>query len=190
MTRLSTNSGLCATVKSGFFLTYANKMEYKNFAQRLNGLRLEKGIKSQKNLAEWLGVSTSIVSEWIRDEKIPSHETAIMIANKFNCSIEWLMTGRGSKEVNKESTDPFYAMYLELPEMHRLTIKNLVQALSQTPAIPQQNENKPLTEEIKDVGGGGQSEPVQLQKSQDQRVTQSEFYAMVGAVCDKTNWEI
>ena len=57
---------------------------------------------------------------------------------------------------------------------------------SQTPATPQQNENKPLTEEIKDVGGG-KSEPVQLQQSQDQRV-KSEFYAMVGAVCDKTNW--
>ena len=166
-------------------------MKYPDFAKRLAAVwkACERAPVKQTPLAKWLGFSQPTVNDWLNGKGLPSMDTAIKLADKFECSVEWLMTGRGSKEVNKESTDPFYAMYLELPEMHRLTIKNLVQALSQTPA-PQQNENKHLTEEIKDVGGGGKSEPVQLQQSQDQRVTQSEFYAMVGAVCDKTNWEI
>jgi transcriptional regulator with XRE-family HTH domain len=183
MTGLSTNSGLCATVKSGFFLAYGNKMEYKNFAQRLNGLRLEKGIKSQKNLAEWLGVSTSIVSEWIRDEKIPSHETAIMIANKFNCSIEWLMTGRGSKEI-KESSDPFYAMYLQLPEQQKVVVQNLVQSLSQM-QTPENTQNKPLTLDNKNVGGGEIiPEPSQPLQAQDRReTTLRSYHAMLRQTC-------
>jgi len=132
MARLSTNSGLYATVKSGLTFAYSELMEYKGFAQRLKGLMNDKDIKNQKQLAEWLGVSTSIVSEWLRAEKIPSHETAIMITNKFSCSLDWLMTGKGSKTPDKKTIDPFYAMYLELPEKHRLAVQNLVKALSET----------------------------------------------------------
>ena len=159
-------------------------MKYPDFAKRLAAVwkACERAPVKQTPLAKWLGFSQPTVNDWLNGKGLPSMDTAIKLADKFECSVEWLLTGRGSKEVNKESTDPFYAMYLELPDIHRLAVKNLVQALSQTPATPQQNENKPLTEEIKDVGG--------VQQSQHQRVTQSEFYAMVGAVCDKTNWEI
>ena len=130
-------------------------MENKNFAKRLKELKNEKGFKSQKDLAAWLGVSTSIVSEWIRAEKIPSHERAINIANKFGCSLEWLMTGKGSKDIDKSDIDPFYAMYIELSEKNRIIVQNLVQALSQTPEKTQQNENKPLTSPAQNAGGGG-----------------------------------
>ena len=190
MIRLLANSELNATVKSEFFSVHNVLMKYSNYAARFKRAWKESKCpaKTQKDLAKSLGVAQATVSDWINGEKLPSMDTALDISEKLECCVVWLLTGRGSKEVNKESTDPFYALYLALPEMHRLTIKNLVQALSQTPVAPQ-NENKPLTEEIKNVGGG-KSEPIQQQQSQDQRVTQSEFYAMVGAVCDKTNWEI
>ena len=130
-------------------------MENKNFAKRLNELKNEKGIKSQKDLAAWLGVSTSIMSEWIRAEKIPSHERAINIANKFGCSIEWLMTGKGNKDIEKSYTDPFYIMYTELSEQNKIIFQQLVQALSQTPEKTQKTSNNPLTEFTENVGGGG-----------------------------------
>lgn len=149
MIQLSTNSGLYATVKSGLSLAYSKHMEYKDFAQRLNGLRIDKGIKNQKILAKWLGVSTSIVSEWLRGEKIPSHERAIMIAGKFECSLEWLMTGKGGKYLDETAIDPFYSMYLALPEIHRAAVQNLVRALSQNP------DQNPLTPATPHVGGGG-----------------------------------
>lgn len=72
-------------------------MEYLNFAKRIEQLRLEKGFKTQKALADWLGMSTSIVSNWERGEKVPSMDTALKVSAKFGCNAEWLLTGNGEK---------------------------------------------------------------------------------------------
>ncbi len=76
-------------------------MDYQNFGQRLKGLQQKKGIKTQKDLATWLGFSTSIVSEWLRGEKIPSLDTAVGIAAKFGCAVEWLITGKETYSPNQ-----------------------------------------------------------------------------------------
>jgi len=102
MTQLSTNSGLNTTVKSGFVSEYDHCMDYLAFGTRINALRIEKGIKTQKRLAEELNVSTSIVSEWIRGEKLPSLDTAITLADFFGCCVEWLITGKGPKRIQDE----------------------------------------------------------------------------------------
>ena len=121
----------------------------------------------------------------------PRSATIKKIAAAFGMTELELRGGYNEHKINNETlNNTLYKAIEQLSVEQQRQVEQFVLFLaSQTPA-PQQNENKHLTEEIKDVGGGGKSEPVQLQQSQDQRVTQSEFYAMVGAVCDKTNWEI
>ena len=120
----------------------------------------------------------------------PRSATIKKIAAAFGMTELELRGGYNEHKINNETlNNTLYKAIEQLSVEQQRQVEQFVLFLaSQTPA-PQQNENKHLTEEIKDVGGGGKSEPVQLQQSQDQRVTQSEFYAMVGAVCDKTNWE-
>lgn len=76
-------------------------MDYRDSAKRLKGLQVDKGLKTQKALAEWLDVSTSIVCDWLNGDKLPSMDTAIRLAEKFDCSLDWLMTGRGTRNPDR-----------------------------------------------------------------------------------------
>lgn len=55
----------------------------KGFGRRIKQLRQAKGL-NQSQLAEGLGVSTSAVSQYELEERIPRDETKIKIATFFN----------------------------------------------------------------------------------------------------------
>ena len=117
-------------------------------------------------------------SEVIRYHEIPKEIEAIPLSNaqkKLNEDLNVLLT-------------------TDIEPMDMVMLQQMIGMMAekykdQTPEKNQQNENKPLTSPAQNAGGGGVNlNPSSLQQSQDQRVKQSEFYAMVGAVCDKTNW--
>lgn len=60
------------------------------FAQRLKELRQSKGL-SQKALAECLKVSKSSINMYEHDERQPNFETLEIIADFFNCDIDYLL---------------------------------------------------------------------------------------------------
>jgi len=76
--------------------------KYIDFADRLKTLQRKVGIKTQLKFSEYLGVSPSIVSVWMRGFKPPAMATAITIANKTGCTTEWLLKGNGTKEDRPE----------------------------------------------------------------------------------------
>ncbi len=149
MLPLSTNRGICATINCGFDYLYNPLMEYKEFAKNLKELQSEKGFKTQHEFAKYIGVSKSFISVLLLGEKLPSMDTAIELCKKFNVSLDWLMTGRGSKRPGGESAHPLHKEIAALSPEQQAEVANFVQF------VASKAKNKPLTKEPDNVGGGG-----------------------------------
>jgi transcriptional regulator with XRE-family HTH domain len=158
MARLSAICGNTATVNSGLFLAYSNFMEYKGFAGRLKALQIEcDAPKTQYKFAEWLGLSKSFVSELLRGEKLPSMDLAIILSDKFDVNIDWLMRGKGLKRTNdKKQPSPLLDKFNQLCPEQQQIIELMVDQLSNKPKSSENKENKPLTVRPENVGGGGE----------------------------------
>ena len=143
MCQLSVNTGFYATVNTGFNNNYNNPMEYKEFANRLKTLQTEKGIKTQIELSKWIGFSRSIVSEWMRGECLPSMDTAIKLSEKFGCNAQWLLTGKGKKNIDEEIITQGFLESANLTNEQITLIKSIVTQFEQT--NPKTIENKSTT---------------------------------------------
>ena len=151
MAKLSAICGNTATVNSGLFLAYSFFMEYKGFATRLKALQIESDApKTQYKFAEWLGLSKSFVSELLRGEKLPSMDLAIVLADKFDVSIDWLMRGKGSKRITDA---PELQNYINVTDLTPAQIQETNEFIAFKRS--QNNTNKALTTPIENVGGGG-----------------------------------
>ena len=153
MNQLSVNTGFYATINTGFIKDYNVPMKYKDYAARLKSLQIEKGIKTQIELSRWLGFSRSIVSEWMRGECIPSMDTAIKLAEKFECNAEWLLRGIGSKTITEPPTLRNTIDVTNLTPEQLQAVKLIIAQFEQT--NPVKAENKSLTYPTENVGGGG-----------------------------------
>ena len=151
MIQLSTDKGYFTTINCGFDKEYNPLMEYLDYAKRLKSLQVAQGIKTQIELSAWMGFSKSIVSAWMRGEKIPSMDTALKIADMFGVCVEWLLTGKGLKRTNdKQQPSPLLDKFNQLcPEQQREVTEFINFKLSQN------KENKPLTARPENVGAGG-----------------------------------
>ena len=78
-------------VKIGFILDYLGM----NFWERVNDL-LEKNDINKKTLAACAGFDASNITKGIKNNNIPSAETAVKIAEKLGVSVEYLVTGKDS----------------------------------------------------------------------------------------------
>jgi DNA-binding XRE family transcriptional regulator len=68
---------------------------YSEFAQRFRAMcNKYQPTMSQKELAKWLDVKAPTVNDWWNGKKRPGMESAIKISFKFNCPVDWLLTGR------------------------------------------------------------------------------------------------
>ena len=158
MARLSAICGNTATVNSGLFLAYSNFMDYKGFAGRLKALQIEcDAPKTQYKFAEWLGLSKSFVSELLRGEKLPSMDLAIILSDKFDVNIDWLMRGKGLKRTNdKKQPSPLLDKFNQLNSEQQKEVTEFINfKLSQKPAIKSLTDNKDY-----DRGGGNLANPV------------------------------
>ena len=81
-----------------------NPAKYPEFSKRLSQVWREcKGApEKQTQLAKWLGFAQPTVNNWINGNALPGLETAVMLANKFDCNPIWLITGNGSKYLSEE----------------------------------------------------------------------------------------
>lgn len=53
---------------------------------------------TQKDLAEWIGISASAVTQWENDITSPSGENLLSLAKCLECSPQWVLTGKGELE--------------------------------------------------------------------------------------------
>ena len=155
MCQLSVNTGSYATVKTGLHNNYNPLMEYKDYAERLKSLQIEKGIKTQIELSRWLDFSRSIVSEWMRGECIPSMDTAIKISEKFGCNAQWLLTGDGLKyKTDKVQLLKGVVDISHLSPSRQQEVEAFIRFQESQENKPENNQNKPLTPTTENVGGG------------------------------------
>ena len=67
--------------------------------KKLKNLRLQLGL-TQKQLAERMGVTTSVISYYELDERCPSPEVLIRLANIFHVSTDYLLGIDNMKVLN------------------------------------------------------------------------------------------
>ena len=138
--------------------SYMNtNMKYPEFARRLTRVwkECEAAPKKQTPLAKWLGFSQPTVNDWLNGKGLPSLDTAIKLADKFDDCVEWLVTGKGSKHHNKETQQPNHNGYLEsanLTTEQLQAVKLIIAQFEQT--NPVKAEHKALTSPAENVGGG------------------------------------
>ncbi len=82
-----------------------------------------KGV-SQTDLAEGIGVSKSLVSQYLSDQKHPSAEIAKKIADFLGVSLDWLMGGDESLKLNGGVVRDHEAQYLAGPVQELVEIFN------------------------------------------------------------------
>jgi len=67
---------------------------------------------SQKDLADIAGVTPPSVFEWKNEGTMPRADTAVKIADYFNVSAKWLITGSKDAELTNEERDLLAAFRL------------------------------------------------------------------------------
>jgi Helix-turn-helix. len=60
---------------------------------------------TQTNLAEVLGCKQATIADYERDRISPSTKVLLIIAENYNLSIDWLLTGSGSMFLNQSNTE-------------------------------------------------------------------------------------
>lgn len=78
------------------------------FAERFNELLAESGLDKLTRIEQGkkFGVTGPAVSYWANGDRLPTVEQAMVIAEVFDCNIEWLLMGRGQKRGNYMEQDP------------------------------------------------------------------------------------
>ena len=155
MRLLLANSELKATVNSELNLADNELMKYPEYAARFKRAWKESDspAKNQKELAKRLGCSQATISDWVNGEKLPSMDTALDIAEKLNCCVVWLLTGKKVSLQNKEPDLQGYVNVNGLTDEQRELVTGMIYQLTQK--ITENNQNKPLTTETENEGGGG-----------------------------------
>jgi transcriptional regulator with XRE-family HTH domain len=74
------------------------------FYKRIEPLMAEKKM-SQKDLADIAGVTPPSVFEWKNEGTMPRADTAVKIADYFNVSVKWLITGNKDADLSQEERD-------------------------------------------------------------------------------------
>ena len=75
-----------------------------DFGTRLKELRIQSGL-TQKQLAEQIGVTKSVVSFYELRERTPSPEILIKLASVFHVSCDFLLGVEKCKNINIEGLD-------------------------------------------------------------------------------------
>ena len=101
---LNSNKNFEFIINSDTYKEHNYLMKYSAYAARFKWAWNEsEAPKTQMELAKWLDYSQPMINYWLNGEKLPSMDTAIKISEKFGCSIEWLLTGKGQKELTQLS---------------------------------------------------------------------------------------
>ena len=80
-------------------------MDKNDLAGRFRALRNKVNL-SQKDFAQTIGVSQSVIAEIERGSREPSRSVLVAIAEKYRVSLDWLLLGVGSMEGARPKEDP------------------------------------------------------------------------------------
>jgi transcriptional regulator with XRE-family HTH domain len=112
-------------------------LDKNDLADRFRALRNKVNL-SQKDFAQTIGVSQSVIAEIERGSREPSRSVLVAIAEKYQISLDWLLLGVGSGDVAQRKEDPeVEALKKEIAEMED-TIREL------------EAENKEISRELLD----------------------------------------
>lgn len=95
-------------------------IELQIFSDRLKQLRIEKGL-TQAQFVDGLGITTSALSAYEKNQKNPSISVAKRIAEKYNISLDWLCGI--SENVTEKKIETYADVILALNSL--LNCKNL-----------------------------------------------------------------
>lgn len=85
----------------------------------LKKIRQSKGL-AQKEVAAYLGVTQTAVSDWERGEREPDFKTILKLANFFNVSVDYLLGRDNSQHVNDDEALDYLDELHKRPEMKTL----------------------------------------------------------------------
>ncbi|AXY56611.1 helix-turn-helix domain-containing protein [Acinetobacter chinensis] len=80
-------------------------MENKTIGQRIRALRRSKKL-TQAQLAKIAGVSSPAVTEWEKDSYLPKAASLEAMANEFDVSTEYILTGKGDSPGTSSNVAP------------------------------------------------------------------------------------
>ncbi len=72
------------------------------FAKNLGLILRERGL-SQKSAAEIMGISVSVVNDWIHGTQPSDHHALLRLCKAISCDFQWLLTGTRSNPVASTS---------------------------------------------------------------------------------------
>lgn len=101
------------------------------FSKRLKEAYLAAGMTgSLRKKGKEFGVSSSMVWEMEHAETMPSMETAARMANRLGVSVDWLMTGRGEKQLSATMDQEMLALFSALDAADVRRVKDFVRGLA------------------------------------------------------------
>lgn len=100
------------------------------FAARFKELCEDKGVPwKNQDVGKFIGKTTTTAWNYMNGVKLPSMDNAIDLAKRFDCTVEWLLTGRGPKEIAKVSEQAVdYAIEKRIKEGEMLDLRPLSNA--------------------------------------------------------------
>lgn len=90
------------------------------FAKRLKELRKRYGM-TQLDIAELVGLSHQAVGKWERGIATPDYDALCKLANRFNCTIDYLVRGKEPIKTETPSIEPLTSEEIMLVELFRHT---------------------------------------------------------------------
>lgn len=137
MIRIIADSERLAIVNSELNLAHNKPMKYPDYARRFRLLCAEADApKVQKELAKWLGYSQATISDWLNGEKLPSMDTALKLAEKFDCCVEYLLTGKGDKYKTVQKNNSFPVHNIDSKKIKRGDINNVEEIDAKRGKVP------------------------------------------------------
>ena len=98
------------------------------FYERLQAL-MDSQRLTQKDFAEATGIRPTTISEWKKNGNLPTGDAAIKIANYFDISLDYLLTGNLKNELPDEDI-ALIVRYHNLPKEKQHVIKLLLEVLT------------------------------------------------------------
>lgn len=85
-----------------------------DFAKQLKTFRLSAHLK-QKDIADVMGVTPTAVSDYESGKRTPSLDLIVLLANRYNLSISWLITAHGDMYNNVRARESHAPCFIDIP---------------------------------------------------------------------------
>jgi transcriptional regulator with XRE-family HTH domain len=96
----------------------------RELADRFRSLREKTGL-SQKDFAQTIGLSHTVIAEIERGAREPSRKVMVALSEKYNISLDWLLLGVGGPKLDAHGPEDWAGEIADLEEkIKSLEVKN------------------------------------------------------------------